>query len=37
MIEAFRGSPHVFNLGHGITPDARPEHLAALVDLIKRG
>ena len=37
VIEAFRGSPHIFNLGHGITPEARPEHLAALVDLIKRG
>ena len=37
VIEAFRGSPHVFNLGHGITPDAKPEHLAALVELIKRG
>ena len=36
-VEAFRGSPHVFNLGHGITPQARPEHLATLVDLIKRG
>jgi uroporphyrinogen decarboxylase len=37
VIEAFRGSPHVFNLGHGITPQASPEHLGALVDLIKRG
>ena len=37
VIEAFRGSPHVFNLGHGITPEAKPEHLATLIDLIKRG
>ncbi len=37
VIEAFRGSPHVFNLGHGITPLAKPEHLATLVELIKRG
>ena len=37
VIEAFRGSPHVFNLGHGITPQAKPEHLATLVELIKRG
>ncbi|WP_254600883.1 uroporphyrinogen decarboxylase [Caulobacter sp. S45] len=37
VIEAFRGSPHIFNLGHGITPEAKPEHLATLVDLIKRG
>ena len=37
VLESFRGSPHVFNLGHGITPQARPEHLATLVDLIRRG
>jgi uroporphyrinogen decarboxylase len=35
VIEAFRPSPHVFNLGHGITPQTPPEHLAALVDVIK--
>jgi uroporphyrinogen decarboxylase len=22
---------HVFNLGHGITPDVKPEHLTALI------
>ncbi len=37
VLEQFRGGPHIFNLGHGITPDARPEHLAALIGLIKRG
>jgi uroporphyrinogen decarboxylase len=37
VIEAFRGSPHIFNLGHGITPDASPDHLAALIRLIKEG
>lgn len=35
VLEAFRGRPHIFNLGHGITPDAKPEHLAALVKQIK--
>jgi uroporphyrinogen decarboxylase len=35
VIEAFRPSPHIFNLGHGITPQTPPEHLAALVDTIK--
>jgi uroporphyrinogen decarboxylase len=29
-----RGSGHVFNLGHGIYPDADPEHVAALVDAV---
>jgi uroporphyrinogen decarboxylase len=36
VVEAFQGSPHVFNLGHGITPDATPEHLAALLDALRR-
>ena len=35
VIESFRGSPHIFNLGHGITPQTPPENLAALVNLIK--
>jgi uroporphyrinogen decarboxylase len=29
-----QGSGHVFNLGHGITPDVPPEHLAAMVDAV---
>lgn len=29
-----KGSGHVFNLGHGITPDVPPEHMAALVDAV---
>jgi uroporphyrinogen decarboxylase len=28
---------HVFNLGHGITPDVDPEHVAALVDAVHKG
>jgi uroporphyrinogen decarboxylase len=36
VLDAFAGSPHVFNLGHGITPQATPENVAALVDLIRR-
>ena len=35
VIEAFRGSPHVFNLGHGVTPQAKPEHVATVVKLIR--
>jgi uroporphyrinogen decarboxylase len=35
VVEAFRGSPHVFNLGHGITPQTPPEHLAALIAAIR--
>jgi uroporphyrinogen decarboxylase len=28
------GSGHIFNLGHGITPDVPPEHVAVLVDAV---
>ncbi|MCP5140785.1 MAG: uroporphyrinogen decarboxylase [Gammaproteobacteria bacterium] len=28
------GSGHVFNLGHGITPDIDPEHVTALVEAV---
>jgi len=36
VVEAFRGSPHVFNLGHGITPQTPPEHVEALITAVKR-
>ena len=28
---------HVFNLGHGLSPDMKPEHVAALVDAVHAG
>ncbi|MBA2709473.1 MAG: uroporphyrinogen decarboxylase [Tatlockia sp.] len=28
------GSGHVFNLGHGITPDVPPDHVAAMIDAV---
>ena len=28
------GSGHVFNLGHGITPDVNPEHAGAMVQAV---
>ncbi|MEM7500634.1 MAG: uroporphyrinogen decarboxylase [Pseudomonadota bacterium] len=31
-----QGPGHVFNLGHGITPDIDPEHLGVLVDAVHR-
>lgn len=30
------GAGHVFNLGHGISPDIDPHHVAALVDAVHR-
>lgn len=35
VIESFAGRPHIFNLGHGITPEASPENVAELVRLAK--
>ncbi|MFK7957266.1 MAG: uroporphyrinogen decarboxylase [Lysobacterales bacterium] len=33
VLDSFGDGPgHVFNLGHGITPDIKPEHLGALVE-----
>ena len=29
-----KGPGHVFNLGHGVTPDIDPDHVAALVDAV---
>ena len=35
VLEAYgNGSGHVFNLGHGITPDVPPEHVAAMIDAV---
>lgn len=35
LIESFgHGSGHVFNLGHGITPDVPPEHVTVLVEAV---
>lgn len=31
-----RGPGHVFNLGHGVTPDVDPEHVRVLVDAVRR-
>jgi uroporphyrinogen decarboxylase len=36
VLDAFGTAPgHVFNLGHGITPQARPDAVAALVDEVR--
>lgn len=35
VLQALRGRPHVFNLGHGIVPETPPEHVAALVRQVR--
>jgi uroporphyrinogen decarboxylase len=37
VLIAFQAAPHIFNLGHGITPDAMPENVAELVRIVKGG
>jgi uroporphyrinogen decarboxylase len=34
ILETMRGTPHVFNLGHGITPDIAPEKLGVLIEAV---
>jgi uroporphyrinogen decarboxylase len=36
-LAAMRGRPFVFNLGHGIVPQTPPEHVSALVRLVRAG
>ncbi|MBV8653998.1 MAG: uroporphyrinogen decarboxylase [Alphaproteobacteria bacterium] len=37
ILEAFAAGPFIFNLGHGIVPETPPEHVAELVDRVRRG
>ena len=33
--DALSGGPHVFNLGHGLTPDADPENVALMIETLR--
>lgn len=35
IVDAFSGGPHIFNLGHGITPDADPENVQLMIDTVR--
>jgi uroporphyrinogen decarboxylase len=35
VLAAFRGVPHIFNLGHGITPDVNPAHVADMMQILR--
>jgi uroporphyrinogen decarboxylase len=35
IVAAMRGAPHIFNLGHGITPDADPAHVEQLLRAVR--
>lgn len=35
IVQAFSNGPHIFNLGHGITPDANPENVQLMIDTVR--
>jgi len=37
IIAAFRGRPHIFNLGHGIVPETPIAHVERLLDVVRYG
>ncbi|MHA6263099.1 uroporphyrinogen decarboxylase [Arenibacterium sp. CAU 1754] len=37
IVRAFSKGPHIFNLGHGITPDADPENVQLMIDTVRNG
>ena len=37
IVEALKKGPHIFNLGHGITPDANPDNVQLMIDTVRGG
>ncbi|UTS81796.1 uroporphyrinogen decarboxylase [Phaeobacter piscinae] len=37
IVKAFGNGPHIFNLGHGITPDADPDNVQRMIDAVRGG
>ena len=37
IVNALKGGPHIFNLGHGITPDANPDNVQIMIDTVREG
>ena len=35
VVRAFAGGAHIFNLGHGITPDADPDNVQRMIDAVR--
>ncbi len=35
IVETLRGGGHIFNLGHGITPDADPKNVERLIEVVR--
>lgn len=37
ICDAFSKGPHIFNLGHGITPNADPANVQLMIDTVRGG
>jgi uroporphyrinogen decarboxylase len=37
IVKALSGGAHIFNLGHGITPDADPANVQLMIDTVREG
>jgi uroporphyrinogen decarboxylase len=37
IVAAFRGRPHIFNLGHGIVPETPIAHVERLIEIVRGG
>ena len=35
IVQAFSNGPHIFNLGHGITPDANPDNVTLMIEAVR--
>ncbi len=35
VVKGFSGGPHIFNLGHGITPDAAPDNVHRMLEAVR--
>ena len=35
IIQAFSNGPHIFNLGHGITPNGNPDNVKLMIDTVR--
>jgi len=37
ILSAFRGRPHIFNLGHGVLPQTPIQHIELMLDFLRGG
>lgn len=37
LVEAYRGRPHIFNLGHGVRPETPIAHVERVLEIIREG